>query len=315
MMTSCAPTALQPIPFSQFTAEICDIYRAASQPATLAKVEQVLSEFSPLCASTADVNLHAISIWLSGPSCRRRAVMTRRSLLSTFRAACALGAGQSYLINPFLTWDLNRWLPAPDPEDLDRPWLCRSGAEISRLLRRAACEARGGSRRARRTWALVYLAAYTGARAKEILGAQAADVDLAAGLFRIRPNGLRKLKTRGSRRDLPLHPELRKVLVDYLPGCGTWLIPQWSGRGPWFHGTSGYKPCEVVRQLGERVAVQGLTLSSFRHTFATLAEDRGFGELQLQRWLGHTRPTTQQTYRHRRVAMPLLAEVVGRIHY
>jgi integrase len=311
----CAANALHPIPFSQFSAEICDIYRAGNQPATLAKVEQILDEFGPLCASTADVNLHAISLWLADPSCRRRPVMTRRSLLSAFRAACALGAGQHYMVNPFLTWDLNRWLPAPDPEDLDRPRLCRSGPEISRILRRASCEAAGGSRRAQRIQALVYLAAYTGARAKEMLGAQTADVDLAAGLFRIRPNARRKLKTRGSRRDLPLHPELAKVLAKYQPGCGTWLIPQRSGRGPWFHGTTGYKPHEVVQQLGERVAVEGLTLESFRHTFATLAEDWGVGELQLQRWLGHTRPQTQRFYRHRRVAMPLLAEAVGLIRY
>lgn len=317
--SSCATSALRPVPFSQFASEIREIYGSAGQPATRAKMRQVLDEFEPLCASTADINLLAISRWLSSSGCCRRAVMTRRSLLSTFRAACALGASQSYLVNPFDTWSLDRWLPAPDPEDLDRPWLCRSGAEISRVRLRAACEARGATGRARwrarRTWALVELAVWTGARAREILGAQTRDVDLAAGVFRIRTNPVRKLKTRTSRRELPLHPELVKCLSDYLPGCGIWLIPQSCGRGPWFHGTTGYKPHEVVQQLGERVAVEGLTLESFRHTFATLAEDWGFGELQLQRWLGHTRPQTQRTYRHRRVAMPLLAQAVEWIRY
>jgi len=310
---SCAPTALQPVPFPQFAAEIREIYRAAGQPATLAKMEQILGEFEPLCASTADVNLLAISRWLSSSQCRHRAVMTRRSLLSSFRAACALGAGSHYLVNPFLIWDLDRWLPAPDPEDLDRPWLCRSGSEISRVLIRAACEASGGAWRARRTWALINMAAWTGARAREILGAEAADISLADGVFRIRPNRWRTLKTRGSRRDLPLHPELAKVLRDYLPGCGLCLIPQRSGRGPWFHGTFGYRPHEVVQQLGERVAVDGLTLSSFRHTFATQAESWGMSELQIQRWLGHTRPQTQVWYRRKRVSA--LAETVGRIRY
>ncbi len=312
MVTPSATTALRAVPFSQFAGEVLDIYRAAREPATVHKMAQILGEFQPLCPTTGDVNLHAISLWLSSSSCRRRAVMTRRSLLSTFRTACALGAGMHYCSNPFSTWDLDKWIPAPDPEDLDRSWLS-SGTEISRVLRRAHCEARGGDWKTRRTRALVFMAAYTGARAKEILGAQKADVDLAAGLFRIKPNARRKLKTRGSRRDLPLHPELARVLADYMPGCGIWLIPQRSGRGPWFHGSPGYRPLDVVQQLGERVAVDGLTLASFRHSFATLAEGWGIGELQLQRWLGHTRPQTQRWYRRRHVS--LLAEAVGRIRY
>ncbi len=310
---SCAATAPTPIPFPQFVAEICGIYGAASERATLAKMTQVLGEFGELCSSTADIGLPSISRWLGTSTCKRRAVMTRRSLLSSFRAACALGARQGYLVNPFLTWDLDRRLPAPDPEDLDRPWLSRSGPEISRVLRRASCEALGANWRARRTRTLVFLLAYTGARAKEILGAQKADVDLDRGVFRIRPNGRRRLKTRASRRDLPIHPELAAVLAGWLPECGIWLIPQRSGRGPWFHGTTGYRPLDVVQQLGERVAVDGLTLASFRHSFATLAESWGLSELQIQRWLGHTRPQTQTWYRRKRVSA--LAETVGRIRY
>ena len=313
LCTACATTALRPVPFDQFAGEIIGIYGAASQPATVAKMQQILDEFAGLCPSTADVNLLAISRWLSSSSCQRRSIMTRRSLLSAFRAACALGAGQSYLTNPFLTWDLDRWLPAPDPEDLDRPWLARSGTEISRVLRRARCEAATGSRRAVRTMVLVFLLAYTGARAKEALGARRDDVDLGSGLFRIRSNPARKLKTRGSRRDLPLHPELLAVLTPYLPRCGTWLVPQRSGRGPWFHGSPGYRPLDVVAELGERCAVPGLTLASFRHSFATLAEEWGLSELQIQRWLGHSRPTTQRRYRAKRPA--LLAETMARIKY
>jgi integrase len=310
---ACASSALNPIPFDRFSTEICDIYRAGSQPATVAKMEQILGEFGEYCPSTADVNLHAISRWLGSSACRRRSLMTRRSLLSSFRAACALGAREHYLANPFLAWDLDRWLPAPDPEDLDRPWLARSGAEISRVLRRARCEALGGGRRARRTERLVRILAYTGARAKEVLGARRDDFDLEAGLFRIRPNPRRKLKTRGSRRDLPLHPELLGFLKRDLADCGEWLIAQRSGRGPWFHGSPGYRPLDVVQQLGERCAVDGLTLASFRHTFATLAEGWGMSELQIQRWLGHKRPQTQVWYRRRRPSV--LVETVGLIQY
>ena len=299
-----APTALCALPFSQFADEICETYRAASGRATVAKMRQVLDEFSELCPSTADLNLHAISRWLQGPQCRRRGVMTRRSLLSSLRAACTLGAADGRLQNPFLTWNIDRWLPEPDPEDLDRPWLCRSGPEISRVLRRASCEAAGPDkralRRALRTQALVFLLAYTGCRAKEALGSLTADIDLDAGVFHIRPNQWRKLKTRASRRDLPLHPELVKVLRAYLPTCGRFLLGQKSGRGPWTGGGPGYRPLDVVQQLGERVAVEGLTLLSFRHTFASMAEERGISELQLMHWLGHSRPTTQRWYRRRK---------------
>jgi integrase len=310
--TSVSPL-LQPIPYSQFSAQICDLYSVSSQPATLAKMRTVLDEFATLCDSTADISLHAISRWLAAPECRRRSVMTRRSLLSAFRAACGIGAQQAYCSNPFLTWDLDRWLPVPEPEELERPWLVHSGPEIARVLRRARCEAAGGPWRSQRTLALVTLAAFTGARAKELLGAQTADVDLPRGLFHIRSNPRRKLKTRSSRRTLPIHPELATVLASWLPGRGVWLIPQRSGRGPWFHGTVGYRPVDAVKQLGERVGVEGLTVLSFRHTFATLAEGWGLGELEVQRWLGHARPTTQVWYRHPRVSA--LAATLARIQY
>jgi integrase len=311
--TCCAPQALTPVPFPQFAAEICDVYRAGSARATVAKMQQVLGEFAPLCSSTADVSLHSISSWLTGPGCRRRSVMTRRSLLSAFRAACSLGAAQGRLVNPFLTWDLDRWLPEPDPEELDRPWLCRSGAEISRVLRRASVEAAGGQRKAERTRALVFLLAYTGCRAKEALGALTADVDLGGKCIKVRPNPWRKLKTKASRRELPLHPELVRVLGPYLPTCGRFLFGQQCGRGPWFNGGPGYRPLDVVAELGERVAVDGLTLSSFRHTFASLAEERGISELQLMHWLGHSRPTTQRWYRRRKA--DFLAGTLASINY
>jgi integrase len=308
-----APLPPCPMPFDRFTSEILDIYGAAGQPATRAKMAQVLAEFAGLCPSTADIGLHAISQWLSSPMVRSRSDMTRRSLLSSFRAACAIGAGQGYCSNPFVMWSLDRWVPEPDPEDLDRPWLARSGKEISRILQRAVCQARGGSWKARRTEALTFMAAFTGARAKEVLGALAMDIDLDKSLFHIRPNPRRKLKTKGSRRSLPLHPELRSALRSWLPVCGTWLIPQVSRRGPWFHGTIGYRPLDAVRQLGEQVAIEGLTLATFRHTFATLAEEWGWKEAQIQRWLGHTRPETQRTYRHGSIA--LLREAAESIRF
>ena len=308
-----AMTLQQSVPFQVFREEVLDVYRAGMCKATVAKMTQVLDEFAEICESTADVNLHSISLWLDG--CRARSVMTRRSLLSSFRAACQYGSERGYCDNPFLSWTMDQRLPAPDPEDLDRPHLCRSGAEISRLLRRACAEAATGPWRARRTKTLVYLAAYTGARARELLGAQTRDVDLPAGTFAIRPNSRRDLKTRPSRRVLPLHPELADALRIWLPDTGSaWLLPQRCGRGPWYHGGPGYRPLDCVQQLGERCAVDGLTLASFRHTFATSAEGWGWSELAIMRWLGHSRPTTQRWYRPRPVP-ELLTRAAELIRY
>jgi integrase len=104
------------------------------------------------------------------------------------------------------------------------------------------------------------------------------------------------------------------VLRQWIPRCGsTWLFPAERRRAPWLGGAPGAKALDELKALGLRAGVPGLTFQSCRHTFASLSESWGIGELALQRQLGHCRVTTQRYYRH---ALPeVLRGVAERVHF
>jgi integrase len=56
----------------------------------------------------------------------------------------------------------------------------------------------------------------TGGRPMEVLGLEVGDVSLERKTIRFRPNARRRLKTAGSRRTVPLWPQLEEILRDYL---------------------------------------------------------------------------------------------------
>jgi integrase len=70
---------------------------------------------------------------------------------------------------------------------------------------------------------------------------------------------------------------------------------------------------DQVRDLGVRAGVEGLTIASFRHTFASLAEGWNMSELELQRLLRHSRIRTQRAYRHELPAV--LREAGAKVHF
>ena len=73
--------------------------------------------------------------------------------------------------------------------------------------------------------------ALTGARMAEVAGLLVDDVSFRQGKVYIRPNDYRRLKTRGSKRSVPLWPQLREILEAYMlgrersGGIGTLLFP------------------------------------------------------------------------------------------
>jgi integrase len=75
----------------------------------------------------------------------------------------------------------------------------------------------------------------TGGRKSEVLGLEVDDVSLRHGKIYFRPNKWRRLKTKGSKRAVPLWTQLEAILRDYLVrreqdgGLGSLLFP--SGRG------------------------------------------------------------------------------------
>jgi integrase len=289
----------QPVPWRQFADEVLALYTPPiRRPATYRKTLQVLKEFSRLCRKSDDVTPMAIAKWIAAfPD---RGDSTRLALLRHFRPACTYGATMGYLADPFLFRKPRKWLPASanlEPHEIFPRH--RTAAEIRSVLEQADLEALGGRWEAQRLRALIYAYCFTGARKNEILGSLTADVDLGLGLLSIRGNLWRPLKTSASAARLPIPAPLATVLEAWLKLCGpTFLFPTTKRRNPWLHGAHHAKALDQIAQLGDRAGVKGLTILSLRHTFGTLCEGWGHGELMRQRLLRHARRDTQRGYAH-----------------
>jgi integrase len=305
---------IQSVDHAQFARSVLDLYQVPiRRKATRAKIRQALEEFAAICPDTAALTPGAVARWLAAHPGRtpRTAYSLLRAMRTAVRAGIALGLVPS---DPFAFRSPRAWFPAGALEDPTRRR--HHGAEaIARVLRRADAEAYAGPWRAWRLRAAVYGVAYTGCRAREVLGALAADYDRESGLFWVRPNARRPLKTAASHAPLPACPALAAVLDDWVDRIGgsPWLIPGRRRSGPWLGGAPGYRPVDQLRKLGERAGVEGLTFLSLRHSFATLSESWGLGEAMIQRLLRHSRPQTQRAYRH--ADLDAMREAVSRVHF
>jgi len=288
-----------PVPFARFAAEVL----AQCEPpirriATYRKIRQVLGEFAAICPTTADLSRSAVLQWVAAHPERRRP--TVRTLLSSLRTAINLAGADYGVINPFLGRKLHAFLPS----GIYHPPIRRHfpAAELAKVLVRCDYEALGGCWEARRLRVVIYLAAFTGARAREVLGLRVEDIDLAQGFVKIRPNERRGLKAdEPSLRDIPIAAPLARVLASWIGRSdrrSPWLIPHQYLDGPWLNGSPRNKPLARVKALGERAGVSGLTILAFRHAFATLADRWQIGPKALQDLMGHSSPQTQWTYRH-----------------
>lgn len=283
-------------PWAEFALEVLSLYAPPLRRiATYRKMSQVLGEFGAICPRTGALTPGAIASWITSHPDRRPETTT--ALLRTLRAACTYGLAVGLIErSPFAFRSPTRWVDWDVPE---LPPPVHTGAEIARVLALADTEAADGCWRAERLRALAYCLAYTGARKREVLGLRNEDVDLAVGVITIRTNRRRGLKTRASQARLPIAPELHRVLDHWTPLAGCeWLFPGVRLTGPWLDGPPGEKAIDQVKALGIRAGVAGLTIASFRHTFASLSEGWGLSELELQRVLRHTNRHTQTYYRH-----------------
>ena len=57
---------------------------------------------------------------------------------------------------------------------------------------------------------------YTGGRPGEVPGLEVSDIDLRNGVVRFKPNSWRKLKRRWAKRNVPLWPDLKDILSQYI---------------------------------------------------------------------------------------------------
>jgi len=297
--------------WGQFASEVLVLYEPPMRRvATKRKMEHVLAEFGAICGRPADLTPSSVAAWIAAHPRRRPA--TVESYLRSLRAACTYGITSGVLDqNPFSYRSPARWVDWDVPE---LPPPVHQAEEIARVLALADQEALEGDWRAARLRAVVYAFAFTGARRRELLALAVEDVDLPGGTIRIATNGRRSLKTRSSAARIPIAAPLAAVLATWLPLCGSaWLFPGVRRRGPWLEGPVEGKALDQVKALGLRAGVPGLTFQSFRHTFASLSESWGIGELALQRILRHSSLGTQRAYRHE---LPeVLRDVAAKVHF
>lgn len=287
------------IAFAPFCDQLIALYGPPRAKKTRAKLRQVLGEIRAIrgVRRTSDLTPATIQKWMDSHPDRKP--ITAHSLLRSLRKACSYAKTMGYLkVDPFDFRSPSEWLlidEADDVEDFDRH---RTADEVSRLLALLDREASLGSWESGRLKALVYTFAFTGMRKMEALGLKVADVDLPNRTIFIRTNEKRKLKTRGSGQPVGIAERLAVALAEWMPrtGCG-WLFPGKTLAGPWLFGGPRFRPLDQVKAAGERAGVPGLTMLAFRHTIGTLAEGADLGELELQRWLRHTRRRTQDAYR------------------
>lgn len=106
----------------------------------------------------------------------------------------------------------------------------------------------------------------TGGRKQEVLGLERSDVDLDDGWVHFRPNRWRGLKSRHSRRGVPLWPQLHEIIEEHLRGLrsGVLLFPS--------HRHRAERPySELDRALAAVVEAakidKPVTLHTLRHTY------------------------------------------------
>jgi integrase len=179
----------------------------------------------------------------------------------------------------------------PEAEDVDTEWL---DAPTAALLLEAARLYR--SKRSDLAlpcpYTIVATLLLTGMRPAEGLGLLIEDLDFGRKAVKVRQNRYRGLKTRGSRRIVPLWPQLERILKDYLHRRGNptegLLFP--SPKSP---GRPVKNIKRLVAELSLRIGYDGtLTPKVFRHTYCaarlqTITGGRPVPRLQVAHELGH----------------------------
>jgi integrase len=139
---------------------------------------------------------------------------------------------------------------------------------------------------------LVALGLFGGLRHAELLALTWGDVDLTAGVIRVRSSA--KFTTKSGRdRAIPVCRALRTVLDRYGPEKpGAFVLrpdlpPRTSRR--WHF-------VKTVRRVAREAGVPALTVHDLRHSFATMAAHNGVSVWKVKGWLGHASVKMTERY-------------------
>lgn len=320
------PIHFAPIPFDQFRTEVLALYQPPLRAvATKRRMRTILDAVGAVLgdgATTADLTPELITrLIASRPP--GESPYTTNAYLGGLRAACNYGLSQGYLrANPFAF--RKKWIRLGKPARKRHHSLEDIGRVLA-LMKRDTERKKGWAQwRAWRLYALASTVAYTGMRKMEAIRLRREDIDLENRIILLVDRCDARLKTEASAQPVPMPDALVLILAEWLPrlalptdcplenGNGKaadaklrrkpdpgWVFPNSYRTGPWIGGSTGHRPLDRMKRLGERAGVKGFTFLSLRHSWATHAESRwGFSEAMIQRVLRHTNTRTQQHYRH-----------------
>ncbi|QDV35718.1 tyrosine-type recombinase/integrase [Tautonia plasticadhaerens] len=149
----------------------------------------------------------------------------------------------------------------------------------------------------RRLQALVYFAAYTGARIGEVLHLEWDEIDWEAGIAWLNFKIEHDLKTEGAAAPIGLPDALIDNLRDWeRHRTCRWVFPN-AKQKPWVTSTPGYKPLDQLKALAGRAGIDHATWKMFRHSMTTHAKQWfGLSAEQVKSQLRHTTTETQKHY-------------------
>jgi site-specific recombinase XerD len=128
----------------------------------------------------------------------------------------------------------------------------------------------------KQNYVIYQLLRYTGARLAEILGIELEDIDLKNGLLHIIPKANRSLKTKASKRSVPIHPNIEGVLKELLMAkTDQPFLNFYNGMGRWGANLQWTK-------------VIGVSAHKLRHNAVSMMRTAGHSELVIGRVVGHT---------------------------
>jgi integrase len=154
-----------------------------------------------------------------------------------------------------------------------------------------------------RAKALIVTAAFTGLRSSELRGLRWTDVDFKARLIHVRQRAdergsMGSLKSESARRSVPMSGLVITALKEWkiaAPAGAKLVFCNGIGRVE-HHANLIHR---VVEPLQERLGLPRRGLHAFRHFYASLLIDQGFGPRQVMGLLGHsTIAMAMNTYAH-----------------
>ena len=144
--------------------------------------------------------------------------------------------------------------------------------------------------------------AYLGVRTGEAVGIAWDHLDLDAGVLMVRQSNWRghllTVKSKASRRDLPLPTQLTEALIEYrprwVPNAQGLLFANRKGQPI----TSCYVRRDVLHPIRERLGIARGAFHAFRHGHATAMFSSGANPKVVQDGMGHAHITTTMRYGH-----------------